>query len=152
MTGSGMDFVPDTLYLGSPAPHENPMAQHQRRRDVTHRLPTRARWVSVLGFVGMFVLMLFLTGIGLRSLNESQARLERITGDHQRKMMLVSGMRNDARERTLSLQKMILFADPIDLEEQFNHFTRHAGRFSQQRLQLLELPLSEVEPERLSVG
>ena len=125
------------------------MAQHQRRRDVTHRLPMRARWVSVLGFVGMFVLMLFLTGIGLRSLNESQARLERITGDHQRKMTLVSGMRNDARERILNLQQMILFADPIDLEEQFNHFTRHASRFSQQRLQLLELPLSEVEQELL---
>ncbi len=125
------------------------MTQRARSLPSSHRLPTRARWVLALGFVGMFVLMLFLTGVGLRSLNESQARLERITGEHLRKMLLVADMRNAARERTINLQKMILLADPIDLEEQFNLFARHGGEFAARRMTLLELPLGEDERELL---
>jgi len=111
--------------------------------------PNRTRWALALGFVGMFVLMVFLTFVGLRSLTDAQTRLDLITGEYMRKIQLVSEMRNAARERTINLQKMVLIRDRFVSEEQYDHFQRNAGEFILRRQQLEALLKSDKERELL---
>jgi diguanylate cyclase (GGDEF)-like protein len=121
------------------------MAEGSLIREWWRHRPWRARWTVVLGFGGMFALMLFLTFVGLRSLQESEARLDHITNNHHRKMILVAGMRHAARERIVNLQKMILLPDPFEIEDQYQQMTRQASRFIQMREEFQGLPLTEAE-------
>ncbi len=109
----------------------------------------RHRFGVGAGFAALLALMLFLTGLGVAYMDSTETRLNRIVNDHMVKIELATRMHHAARERTVSLQKVILFTDPFDRDEQWLQFTNRAGEFAAARGQLLALPLTPEERELL---
>ncbi len=101
--------------------------------------------VLVLGFAGMLLLMLFVVLIGVDRLRATEQRLEQIVDNHMRKIRLATRMHHAARERTVSLQKMILLADPFERDEELMGIHHYGAQFAEARQQLLAMPLSEAE-------
>ena len=117
-------------------------------------LPNKLRFFPVrnapdyalgLGFAAVLALMLFLTAVGLVQLQASQKRLEGIVGDHLAKVSLATRMHTSARERTVSLQQLVILGDPFERDEQWIRYLSKAGEFVQAREALLGLPLTAEE-------
>lgn len=102
-------------------------------------------FVLVFGFSSILVLMVFLTAVGIVHLEASQRRLEGIVGDHLAKITLANRMYAAARERTISLQKMMLLSDPFERDDQWLRYGSYAGEFTAARAALLAMPLSAEE-------
>ena len=100
-----------------------------------------------VGFAALLALMLFLTGLGVVYMDSTEARLNRIVNDHMVKIDLATRLHNEARERTVNLQKMILLTDPFERDEQWVQFNNHAGAFAAGRGRLLEMKLTSQEPD-----
>ncbi len=101
------------------------------------------------GFAALLVLMLMLTVFGVAYMDAAERRLERIANVHMERLDLATRMHHAARERTISLQKMILFADPFERDEQWLQFNNRAGEFAAARGRLVEMDLSAEERELL---
>jgi len=97
------------------------------------------------GFAAMLALMVVLAATGFFYVDSMQRHLERIVGDHMKKIELASRMRIAARERTLSLQKMILIDDFFERDAQWIQFNNLAGEFITARQALLAMALSDDE-------
>ncbi|MEK7697736.1 MAG: MCP four helix bundle domain-containing protein, partial [Pseudomonadota bacterium] len=97
------------------------------------------------GFVALLALMLFLTGLGVVYMDSTEAQLNRVVNDHMVKIELATRLHNEARERTVNLQKMILLTDPFERDEQWVQFNNHAGAFAAGRGRLLEMKLTSQE-------
>ena len=101
------------------------------------------------GFVALLALMLLLTGLGVTYMDTTEERATTIVNNHMAKIELATRMHHAARERTVNLQKMILFTDPFERDEQWLQFNNRAGEFAATRGQLLALPLTPEERELL---
>ena len=101
------------------------------------------------GFVALLALMLFLTGLSTVYLNTTEEQLEKIANVHMGRIELATRMHNEARERTINLQKMILLTDPFERDEQWVQFNTHAGAFAAGRSELLKMRLAPQERELL---
>jgi len=102
-----------------------------------------------LGFTAMLVFMLFLAVIGLVQLEAGQQRLEQLVNDPVAKITYANRMYVAARERTVSLQRLLLQRDPFERDEQWMRFLGHATEFIQAREALTALPLSARERQFL---
>jgi len=102
-----------------------------------------------LGFTAMLVLMVFLAAIGIIQLEAGQQRLENLVDDPVAKMTYANRMYMAARERTVSLQRLILQSDPFERDEQWMRFLGYASEFAQAREALTALSLSTREREIL---
>jgi diguanylate cyclase (GGDEF)-like protein/PAS domain S-box-containing protein len=105
--------------------------------------------VLVVGFAIMLVLMLFIMLIGLRHLQTMEQQLEQIVANHMVKIRLATRMHQTARERTISLQKMILLSDPFDRDEELMRIHHFGAEFGDARQRLLAMDLTEAERELL---
>ena len=101
------------------------------------------------GFAAMLALMVVLASTGFIYVDSMQQQLERIAGNHMKKIQLASRMRIAARERTLSLQKMILIEDFFERDAQWIQFNNLAGEFIIARQGLLDMVLSPAEQKLL---
>lgn len=132
-------------------PESNPHHGLTPRSGSLSETPAPAvRYTLGAGFVALLVLMLVITVVGVRNLQSGQDRLERVAAQHMEKTRLASAMRNAARERTVSLQKMILLSDPFDRDEQWMRFNERAGEFARLRGVLTGVGLESEEVEFLS--
>lgn len=112
--------------------------------------PTRRRRLGVgAGFAALLALMLFLTGLGVAYMDATEGRMTTIVNNHMAKIELATRMHNEARERTVNLQKMTLLTDPFERDEQWVQFNNHAGAFAAGRGLLLEMKLTPQELELL---
>jgi diguanylate cyclase (GGDEF)-like protein/PAS domain S-box-containing protein len=102
-----------------------------------------------IGFGALLLLMLFLMLVGLRQIEVTRQQLDTIVDNHMRKIELATRMRTLARERTVSLQKMILLSDPFERDEQWVQFNNFGGEFARLRGMLLEMELTQEEQEVL---
>jgi diguanylate cyclase (GGDEF)-like protein/PAS domain S-box-containing protein len=109
----------------------------------------RPLYILGAGFVALLVLMAFLTALGLRNMRETQARLHDVVSSHVTKIRLVAGMRSASRERTVTLQRMLLASDPFDVDELGATFNLHGGEFARLREEYLSGNLVEHERELL---
>lgn len=114
---------------------------------VTRDSPAKAGpgLVLVFGFSAILVLMVFLTALGIVHLEASQRRLEGIVGDHLAKITLAGRMYTAARERTVSLQKMMLLTDPFERDDQWMRYGSYAAEFTAARAALLATDLTAEE-------
>ncbi len=101
-----------------------------------------------LGFAGILLLMLVICLLALGSIATTQRNLTRIVEEHNVKTELVTAMRNAARERTISLYRMVTLQDPFDRDDEFMHFNRYGAQFAQARIALLAMVLT-VEEQRI---
>jgi diguanylate cyclase (GGDEF)-like protein/PAS domain S-box-containing protein len=106
-------------------------------------------FVLVFGFSAILVLMVFLTAVGIIHLEASQRRLEGIVGNHLAKITLANRMYTAARERTVSLQRMLLLTDPFERDDQWTRYGNYAGEFTQARAALLAMALTDTEHDLL---
>ncbi len=105
--------------------------------------------VVALGFTAMLVLMVFLASTGIIQLEAGQQRLENLVEDPVAKMTYANRMYMAARERTVSLQRLLLQSDPFARDEQWMRFLGYASEFAQAREALTALTLSVREREIL---
>jgi len=99
----------------------------------------------VTGFSVALLLMVIIFSIGLTSMSAIQHRLRGIAENQNVKTALVNTMRYAARERTLSLYRMILLEDPFDRDAEYLAFNHTAHVFVTARNKLKQLPLSSQE-------
>lgn len=136
-----------TSAVTDPSP-TNPRQERFRLR-LPAAPPPRADTVLVIGLVVMIGLMLFITVLGLQRLTATEERLERIVANNMAKIRLASRMHNAARERTVSLQKMILLSDPFDRDAERIRIYEYGGEFAAARERLLAMDLTSAEQELL---
>lgn len=98
------------------------------------------------GVSAMLSIVATLTLIGIWwGVGSVQGRLETLVDEHMQKIRLSVEMRNNARQRTHSIQRMILLDDPFDRDEEFLRFNIYAARFARARTAFLASNLSEQE-------
>lgn len=110
----------------------------------------KAKTILGLGFGVAFALLLVLSLGALLILNNSVTKIEKIVLENNTKTNLVNQMRNAARERTISLQKMLILKDPFERDEEWLKINSHGAKFARYRAQLLKLPLTREEKTLLS--
>ena len=107
------------------------------------------RSIVMLGFGAIVGLMLLSTLIAVSVLTRDVERLEALIHNDYRKIDLIYQMRTAARERTVSLQKMLLLSDPFEIDAEWMRFNDMGARFAAARNELLALPLDPEERELL---
>jgi diguanylate cyclase (GGDEF)-like protein/PAS domain S-box-containing protein len=108
-------------------------------------LANRTKYLLTPGFAVVLGLMVIVYFVGLSSMASIQNRLKVIVENHNVKTAQVTSMRNAARERTISLYRMITLADPFERDEEFMRFNHFAAEFAQARIALLAMSLSQDE-------
>jgi signal transduction histidine kinase len=98
------------------------------------------------GFSSMLSIVAILTLIGIWwGVGSLQSHLDTLVGDQINKIRLAVDMRNYARQRTHSIQRMILLDDPFDRDDEFLRFNSYGAKFVVARTEFLSLPLSARE-------
>ena len=99
-----------------------------------------------VGIAALIAIMALVTLISLWWwMGTIQSHMDQIVSGHMEKIQLVTQMRAAARERTLNLQKMMIFDDPFERDEEFLKFNSNGAKFAQFRSQFLSSELSTAE-------
>lgn len=93
----------------------------------------------LLGFIAVMVLMIAVVFIGYRQLNENNRSMETIVNKHNVKTGHIITMYVAARERSISLLKMLNMEDPFDRDEEYLYYNQLATHFAVARIALTEL-------------
>jgi len=99
----------------------------------------------ILGFTTLLLLIVFVSVISLRVLEQTDQRLQAIVATQMQKLVLTKIMHAAARERTVSLAKLIYLSDPFDRDDEILRFQHLAVKFGAARRQLLTLHLGTLE-------
>jgi hypothetical protein len=105
-----------------------------------------AKFGLFFGFSAALSIVAILTLIGIWwGVGSLQSHLDTLVGDQINKIRLAVDMRNYARQRTHSIQRMILLDDPFDRDDEFLRFNGYGAKFVVARTEFLSLPLSARE-------
>jgi len=74
-----------------------------------------------------------------------QGRVESLVNEHLHKIRLSVEMRSLARQRTYSIQRMILLEDPFERDEEFMRFNSYGAKFAMARKEFLSSNLTDQE-------
>ena len=107
------------------------------------RLQTRP--TLYLGFGFIIVLAGVLMTVWVTVTNSSVQQLDAIVNSVNLKHQMLMQMRTIARERTVSIQKMLILDDPFERDVEYLHFNRLGTEFVLAREQYLALDLNENE-------
>jgi len=110
---------------------------------------TKSKIIILLGFGSILLLVSLLIIIGVSHLNSSKASLDRIVNYNNLKIHLAKKMHQFARERTISLQHMLIVENEADLKKSRERMAFYGGKFVDTRDKLLALDLSDREEEIL---
>ncbi|HEY9199699.1 MAG TPA: EAL domain-containing protein [Gammaproteobacteria bacterium] len=103
------------------------------------------RTILIYGLSAIIGLMLMMVIVSLTMLNGSYQRIEHLVSTNNIKSALIHQMRTAARERTVSLQNMLILDDPFAQDEAWMQINANGAAFADARAQLLSLPLTEKE-------
>jgi diguanylate cyclase (GGDEF)-like protein len=111
------------------------------------RIARHSAWKRALlaGFVTQLLLILFVTGIGLKHLKTATDTIDHAVDVHMRKQNLTHTMVVAARERTMVMLMLTRVADPFERDDLLALFYDNGSRFAAARLALAEMPLSPRE-------
>ncbi|KPK37365.1 MAG: hypothetical protein AMJ69_11770 [Gammaproteobacteria bacterium SG8_47] len=109
----------------------------------------KTRSILIPSFAAVLGLMILLTAIGVTIIHSNYQRLETVVNSHNVKFDLITRMRTAARERTVSLQKMLTLEDPFARDEEWMRFNGYGGEFAAARAALLSRDLTEQEQRLL---
>jgi signal transduction histidine kinase len=109
-------------------------------------LTSSTKFGLFFGFSAMLSIVAILTLIGIWwGVGSLQNRLDTLVGDQINKIRLAVDMRNYARQRTHSIQRMILLDDPFDRDDEFLRFNSYGAKFVLARNEFLSSKLSTQE-------
>ena len=105
-----------------------------------------AKFGFFFGFSAMLSIFAVLTLIGVWwGVGTLQTQLDTLVGDQVNKIRLAVNMRNYARQRTHSIQRMILLDDPFERDEESLRFNGYGAKFVVARNEFLSHKLSLQE-------
>lgn len=108
---------------------------------------SKSKIIILLGFGSILVLVSLLIIIGVTTLSKSKLHLDRVVNSNNLKIQLVNRMHQSARERTISLQHMLIVHDPVELEKALDNMIFYGGKFVASRSEFLTMDLSKKEKE-----
>lgn len=88
------------------------------------------------GFAVVLILMVALTLVGLKQMEAINNRMERIVSNNNVKTELASVMRESLRERTISMQTIVLLTDHFEKDAELQRFYQHGIDFAKARQKL----------------
>ncbi len=103
------------------------------------------RQLMFFSVVGILLLGGVLMATTLTVLNNAEARIQAIVQNYNEKSELTVKMRSMARERTISLEKMLIMRDSINATMEVDNFSKFGGDFAKARFRLNELELTQDE-------
>jgi diguanylate cyclase (GGDEF)-like protein/PAS domain S-box-containing protein len=111
------------------------------------RTPTKT--LLRTGFATILGLMFLVATVSLSMLHTSSHNIEQLVHANNTKTALIHQMRFAARERTLSLQSMIILDDPFRQDEEWMRINANGAAFAAARMRLLVTELTPIERELL---
>jgi diguanylate cyclase (GGDEF)-like protein/PAS domain S-box-containing protein len=105
----------------------------------------RSQYIQALSFAVVIILMGLLLSVDLRQMSLQHEHLKQIVYVQNAKLELASDMRRVARERSLSLHRMLVLDDPFAIDEEWLQFNRFGSQFADKRSALLAMDLDEEE-------
>jgi len=106
--------------------------------------------ILYLGLTAILLMMTVLSFTTITILNSSEQRIKTVVQDHNEKTHYIVKMRTAARERILSLEKMLILKDPIEVSDEIDNFTIKASDFLVAREGLLAMQLTQQEKDLLN--
>ena len=110
---------------------------------------SKSKIIILLGFGSILLLVTLLIIIGVNNLSKSKSHLDRVVNFNNLKIQLANKMHQSARERTISLQYMLITDDPAKLENYKQRMEFYGGQFVVTRSEFLKLNLSVKEKQIL---
>lgn len=99
----------------------------------------------LIGFIAVMVLMIAVVSVGYKEMNDINRRMELIVNKYNAKTSYITTMYTAARERSISLLRMLDMEDPFDRDEEYLHFNKLATDFAIARIAMSELGFDEQE-------
>jgi diguanylate cyclase (GGDEF)-like protein len=99
----------------------------------------------IAGFAAQLVLIVVVTAVGLFELKATDVSLRALVAQHMLRLDLTKIMHAAARDRTMSLARMIHLKDAFDQDAETQHFVDYAKEFGIARRRMLSLSLSPQE-------
>jgi len=106
---------------------------------------SNTKQILVIGFGSIFSLMVLIAIIAADQMQLTFKSVEHVVKDNNTKTNLISVMLVSARERTISLQRMVRLKDPFERDDEWMRFNSYGARFATARKQFVELGISDEE-------
>lgn len=101
--------------------------------------------VLIIGFSSIIILMVLIAVTATDQMSLTFKSINHIVKNNNTKTTLISTMLVAARERTISLQKMVRLEDPFDRDDEWMRFNSHGAKFANARKKFIDLGTSEEE-------
>ena len=98
-----------------------------------------------LSFSAIFILVFIALAVAIQQISSTNAEINEIVSINNTKTRLLVSMQIAARERTLTLYRMVNQRDPFDRDDTFMEFRNYARVFIEARHNFMAMPLSETE-------
>ncbi len=108
------------------------------------------RLVVAVSFAVLLLLMLTLTAIGVIYMDRPHRQVGASINSHVTKVELISQMYRAARERTVSLHRLVLVTDPSARDDQWMQFNHYGAEFTKARIALEATNLNPREQALLA--
>lgn len=105
----------------------------------------KSQSILYTGFFSILLLMAVFTSIAFSVLDQSVERIDTIVNKNNAKSELLNRMRTVARERNISLQKMVHEKSERVLEQLWNEIIQYGGQFVAAREELMSMGLTPQE-------
>ncbi len=106
---------------------------------------TMKKYLLPLSFSQIILLMIVVASISVFRMGTISERMGNLVNERNVKVSNIMAMYVSARERSLSLLKMLNLEDPFEREDEFEIFNEQATKFAVARMSLVALDNSEKE-------
>jgi len=108
-------------------------------------IASNSKSLLAAGFATIVLLMGLTAGIGISILNSRVSRIDALLIENKQKSSLIAQMQRITRERTVSLQKMLIMQDPFERDDEGQRFSSYGAEFIATRDRLWALSLTDEE-------
>jgi len=105
----------------------------------------QSKYLVLVGFLAVMVLMVSVVLVGYKEMSDNNRSMELIVNKYNAKTAYITTMYTAARERSISLLRMLDMDDPFDRDEEYLRFNKLATKFASARIALRELEFNETE-------
>ncbi len=105
------------------------------------------KYVMLLGFIAVMLMMMAVVFVGYQQLSANNRSMETIVNNHNAKTGYIITMYVAARERSISLLRMLNMYDPFERDEEYLYYNKLATHFAVARIALSKLGFEGEEAE-----
>ena len=106
-----------------------------------------SKYILAAGFGSILGLLVILLLIWYSNVSSTQREIDALVNVHNEKSALISDMRDITRTRAMSLYRLRLLVEPVEIEQEQLNFNLMEGSLLVARLRFTELPLSQAEQD-----